>query len=341
MTSVVVPTRRKRLQRSELAVPATSDRFFEKAARSSADVIFLDLEDAVAPDRKVEARGAAIRALNQIGWGSKTMAVRVNGLDTSWGYKDIVEVAEHCPRLDLIVLPKAGGARDIEFVETLLCGIERSQLREHKIGIEALIETALGMANIDEIARASERLEALIFGVGDYIVDMQTPDLVVGAFNPSYAVLTDSDADGRRSHFFCDQWHYALARVASVCRAYGLRPIDGPYTNFKDTEGFRASARRARSLGFEGKWAIHPTQVAIANEEFSPTLQLLEWAEGVLSAMADATNEGLGAISLDGELIDMAHVKLATNIRKRSELCGLLGSRDGASRHSDVGPSAA
>lgn len=326
MTSIVLAPRRKRLQRSELAVPATSDQFFEKAAASDVDVIFFDLEDAIAPQRKVEARAATIRALNEIDWGSKTMAVRVNGLDTPWGYRDIVEVAEHCSRLDLILLPKAGGARDIEFVETLLCGIERAHPRPEPIGIEALIETALGMTNIESIARASGRLEALIFGVGDYIIDMQTSDLVVGAFNPAYAVLTNPDSAGHRSRFFGDQWHYALSRVASICRAYGIRPIDGPYTNFRDLEGFRASARRAQALGFEGKWAIHPSQVGIANEEFSPSSELVVWAERVTAAMAQANGEGRGAISMDGELIDMAHVKLATNIRERAELCGLSGA---------------
>ncbi|MDB5872054.1 MAG: malyl-CoA lyase [Ramlibacter sp.] len=318
MTSIAIPPRRFRLQRSELAVPATSEHFFEKAARGGADVIFLDLEDAVAPSHKARGRELAIAALNDLDWGDKTMAVRVNGLDTEWGWRDIAEVAEKCPRLDLVLLPKAGGARDIEFVETLLAGIERSTGRAQPIGIEALVETALGLANVEEIARSSTRLEALIFGVGDFIISMQAPDRMVGAINPDYAVLTDSGADGKRQRHYNDQWHHAMARIATACRAYGLRPVDGPYTNFRDEEGFKASALRARALGFDGKWAIHPNQVAWANEVFTPAPEVVAWAEKVSSAMTRAAAEGRGAISIDGELIDLAHLKMTHNILERS-----------------------
>ena len=318
MTSITIPARRFRLQRSELAVPASSQHFFEKAARGDADVIFLDLEDAVAPSHKTQARQMAIDALNQVDWGGKTMAVRVNGLDTEWGYRDILEVAEQCPRLDMILLPKAGGARDIEFVETLLAGIERATGRKEPIGIEALIETALGLANVEEIARSSQRLEALIFGVGDFIISMQAPDRVVGAINPKYAVLTDPGADGTRQRFYNDQWHHAMARIAAACRAWGLRPVDGPYTNFRDADGYRASAERARALGFDGKWAIHPSQVGLANEVFSPAPELVAWAEKVSDAMQRAAADGRGAISIDGELIDLAHLKMTHNILERS-----------------------
>jgi malyl-CoA/(S)-citramalyl-CoA lyase len=317
MSSISIPPRRFRLHRSELAVPATSEHFFEKAARGDADVIFLDLEDAVAPSQKTRGRGLAIAALNHMDWGTKTLAVRVNGLDTEWGYRDIVDVAEQCPRLDLVLLPKAGGPRDIEFVDTLLSGIERSVQRETPLGIEALIETALGLANVEEIARASSRLEALIFGLGDFIISMQTPDRQVGAINPQYAVLTDPDAGGRRERYYNDQWHYALARVATACRAYGLRPVDGPFTNFADEEGYRASAARARALGFDGKWAIHPTQVALANEAFTPDPSVVAWAEKVSRAMNQAAADGLGAIKIDGGLVDLAHLKMTNNILER------------------------
>lgn len=320
MSSITIPPRRFRLHRSELAVPATSEHFFEKAARGDADVIFLDLEDSVAPAQKTRGRALAIAALNNLDWGTKTMAVRVNGLDTEWGYRDIVDVAEQCPRLDLILLPKAGGARDIEFVDTLLTGIERSVQRETRLGIEALIETALGLANVEEIARSSTRLEALIFGIGDFIISMQTPDRQVGAINPQYAVLTDPDANGRREWHYNDQWHYALARVATTCRAYGLRPVDGPYTNFADAEGYRASAARARALGFDGKWAIHPRQVPLANEAFTPDPSIVAWAEKVYAAMNQAAADGQGAIQVDGELVDLAHLKMTHNILERDRV---------------------
>jgi malyl-CoA/(S)-citramalyl-CoA lyase len=318
MTSIAIPARRFRLHRSELAVPATSERYFEKAARSEADVVFIDLEDAVAPSRKTRARKLVVSALNDVDWGNKVMSVRVNGLDTEWGYRDIVEVAESCPRLDMVLLPKAGGARDIHFVDTLLAGIERATGRSDAIGLEALVETALGLANVEEIARSSARLEALVFGVGDFIISMQAPDRVVGAINPEYAVLTNPDEQGVRQKFYNDQWHYAMARIATACRAYGLRPVDGPYTNFRDAEGFKASAARARALGFDGKWAIHPDQIGIANEVFTPEAQLVAWAEKVSSAISNAASEGRGAISIDGELIDLAHLKMTHNILARS-----------------------
>jgi malyl-CoA/(S)-citramalyl-CoA lyase len=317
MTSVITTPRRFRLHRSELAVPASSQHFFEKAARSNVDVIFLDLEDSVAPAQKTAARKLAIDALRDVDWGDKTMAIRVNGLDTQWGWRDLIDVAQHCPRLDLVLLPKAGGARDIEFVETLLRGIESDIGRTDPIGIEALIETALGVANVEEIARSSQRLEALIFGVGDFIISMQTPDRMVGAINPEYAVLTDAGADGRRHFHYNDQWHHAMARIAGACRAYGLRPIDGPYTNFRDSEGYRASAARARSLGFDGKWAIHPSQIDLANEAFSPSEKTVAWAERISAAMQEASDKGLGAISIDGELVDLAHLKMTDNILER------------------------
>lgn len=325
MTSISVAPRRFRLHRSELAVPASSPQFFEKAARSCADVVFLDLEDAVAPAQKNDARKLAIDALRDIDWGHKTVAVRVNGLDTQWGWRDIVEVAQICPRLDLVLLPKAGGARDIEFVDTLLTGIEGETGRKEPIGITALIETALGLANVEEIARASIRLEALIFGVGDFIISMQAPDRVVGAINPDYAVLTDAQADGRRVPHYNDQWHHAMARIAAACRAYGLRPIDGPYTNFVDEQGYRASAARARALGFDGKWAIHPNQLAWANESFTPPDDVVGWAEKVSAAMRDAASRGQGAINIDGELIDLAHLKMTQNILQRSAAIRALG----------------
>jgi malyl-CoA/(S)-citramalyl-CoA lyase len=318
MTSIRIPQRRFRLHRSELAVPASSQHFFEKAARSNVDVVFLDLEDSVAPAQKDAARKLAIAALRDVDWGDKTVAVRVNGLDTRWGWRDIVEVAQSSPRLDLILLPKAGGARDIEFVETLLTGIEAEIGRTERIGIEALIETALGLANVEEIARSSDRLEALIFGVGDFIISMQAPDRMVGAINPDYAVLTDADPDGRRHRHYNDQWHHPMARIAAACRAYGLRPVDGPYTNFRDEQGFKASAARARALGFDGKWAIHPNQVDWANEVFTPAETLVAWAEKVAAAMRDAAARGQGAISIDGELVDLAHLKMTQNILDRS-----------------------
>lgn len=314
------PGRPERLQRSELAVPATNPRFFAKAAASAADVIFLDLEDAVAPAAKDQARAQAVAALNEIDWGRKTMAVRVNGLDTPWAHRDILDVARLAPRLDLILLPKAGSAFDVQFVDQLLTLIERETARPTRIGIEVLIETALGVANAEAIAAASPRLEAMIFGVGDYTVDMRTYDDVFGAPSPRYAILTQALGDAPRQRHWNDQWHFAMARIANACRAHGLRPVDGPYTDFRDTEGYRASAARAAALGYEGKWAIHPSQIDLANEAFSPTPTQLAWADHVTQLIEATNRSGQGAVGDGGVLVDMAHLKQAAHLKHRQAL---------------------
>ena len=303
---------RFRLQRSELAVPATSLPFFEKAARGPADSLFLDLEDAVAPQRRDEARENAVRALNDIDWGTKTVSVRVNGLGTRWALADILAVAR-CPRLDMILLPKVEPAGDVVFLDRLLTGLELEVPRQRPLGIEILIETTKGLANVEAIAAASPRLEGIIFGVGDYSIELENFDTVFGAPNPEYQV---AGAQG-------DQWHFALARIANACRAYGLRPIDGPFTNYRDPDAYRASAIRARALGFEGKWAIHPSQVAIANDVFTPSAAQIAWARDIAAKMDAAAEEGKGAIGFEGVLIDRAHVLLSGKILRRARLAGL------------------
>ena len=301
-----------RIQRSELAVPATSPRFFEKAARGPADSLFLDLEDAVAPSRREEARAKAVAALSEIDWGDKVVTVRVNGLTTPWAISDIVAVAR-CPRLDMILLPKVETADDVIFLDRLLTGLELETPRARPLGIEILIETTKGLANVEAIAAASPRLEGIVFGVGDYSVELENFDTVFGAPNPDYQI---AGAQG-------DQWHFALARIANACRAYGLRPIDGPFANYGDPDGFRQCALRARALGFEGKWAIHPSQVAIANEVFSPTPAQVEWARTILQRMAEEAAKGSGALGLDNVLIDGAHLKVADKILARAKLAGI------------------
>ena len=304
-----------RLQRSELAVPATSEKFFEKAARGPADSLFLDLEDAVAPNRRVEARATAVRVLNELDWGTKTVSVRVNGLTTPWAISDILAVAG-CTRLDMILLPKVETAGDVVFLDRLLTGLELEQPRERPLGIEILIETTKGLANVESIAASSSRLEGIIFGVGDYSIELENFDTVFGAPNPEYAVAGHAN----------DQWHFALARIANACRAYGLRPIDGPFTNYGDPDAYRASAIRARALGFEGKWAIHPSQVEIANEVFTPSAAQIAWARDIVKKMDAAAGEGKGAIGLEGVLIDRAHVLLSGKIMRRARLAGMDGA---------------
>jgi malyl-CoA/(S)-citramalyl-CoA lyase len=330
MSFTVVRPRSSRVQRSELAVPATSQHFFERAARGPADFIFLDLEDAVAPARKPEAREIAIRALSELDWGRKTLAVRINGLDTEWAHRDIIEVVSRCPRLDLVMIPKVGTAFDVQFVEALVAGLEREAGRKTKLGLEILIETTLGLANVEQIAASSERLEAMIFGIGDYSIDLRTCGEIIGASDPRYAVLTDADTQGQRQTHWNDQWHFALARIANACRAFGLRAVDGPYANFGDPVGFRASAERAAALGFEGKWAIHPSQLEIANEVFSPTARELAWAREILIKIQSATTGGDGAFGKDGVLIDLAVQKRAQAILDRQAAIDAANKGEGA-----------
>lgn len=301
-------------------MPATEQKFIDKALRSAADVVFLDLEDAVAPEARMEARANAVRALQNLDWGDKTAVVRVNGLDSTWGLRDILEVAS-CTRLDLVLLPKVESAEDIRFVDRLLRNLEHERPRDRPLGIEALIETTKGLAHVEEIAASSPRLEALIFGVGDYSVELQNFDVVFGASNPDYAVLVREEGRQSERHWN-DAWHYALARIANACRAYGLRPIDGPYTNYGDPDGYRASCRRARALGFEGKWAIHPSQIELANVEFTPGSTQVRWAKEIIAAISAAARAGKGALGQGDVLIDQAHVKLAEKILQRAALFG-------------------
>lgn len=307
------------IQRSELAVPASNPRFMEKAAGCAADSIFLDLEDAVIPELKLKARAQAIEAINTLDWGRKIVSVRVNGLDTQWGCRDIVELAESCPRLDRIVLPKCNTPGHVHTLELMLGSIEAGLQRKTPIGLEALIENAEGVANVEAIAQTGTRLKALVFGGGDYQLDMGIfSNRSVGAPSAHYSVLTDADEKGERARHWNDPWHSALARIANACKAYGLVALDGPYTNIGDPDGFRAAAWRAAALGFEGKWAIHPSQIEASNEIFAPTAQQVSWARYVLDAMASAAAAGRGALKdKNGDMIDIAHIKMANVILAR------------------------
>lgn len=312
-----------RLHRSELAVPGTNLRAMEKAATVGADLVFLDLEDAVAPDDKEQARANVIDALGAHDWSRTALSVRINGLDTHWCYRDVVEVVEARGEvLDTVLVPKVGAPSDVEFVGTLLDQIEqRNGWEPGRIGIHILIETARGMANVEAISRARpDRLEAMVFGVADYAASVQARTTNIGGANPDYAVLTDRPEDGgaRETHWG-DQWHFGISRMVAACRAEGLRPIDGPFGDFNDPDGYRAAARRAAALGCEGKWAIHPSQVALANEVFTPAPAEVERAERILRAMADAAEEGKGAVSLDGRLIDAASIRMARNLMDKVE----------------------
>ncbi len=315
--------KKTRLHRSELCVPGSNVRMLEKAPGLGADVVMLDLEDAVAPDDKERARVNVAEALRELDWSGCSVSVRINGLDTHWCYRDVVDVVEQAgEHLDAIVIPKVSGAGDVHLVATLLTQIEAAMRLERRVGLAVLIETAMGMVNVDEIAGACpERMEAMIFGVADYAASIQSHTASIGGVDPNYAVLTDADDHGaeERERHWGDQWHYPLARIAVTCRAHGLRPIDGPFGDFTDPEGFVASARRSAVLGYEGKWAIHPSQVELANEVFTPAPRLVERTRRIIEAMREAAEDGRGAVSLDGRLIDAASIRMAENLLAKLE----------------------
>lgn len=311
-----------RLHRSELAVPGSNPGLFEKAARSAADVIFLDVEDAVAPDDKEQARKNIIQALNEVDWGRKTMMVRINGLDTHYMYRDVVDIVEVCPRLDMILIPKVGVAQDVYAIDVLVTQIETAKKRDKRIGFEVLIETALGMANVEAIAQSSRRLEAMSFGVADYAASTRARTTVIGGVHADSGVLTDKDGSGNRQYFWTDPWHAAQTRMLVACRAYGLRPIDGPFGDFSDPDGFIAAANRAAVLGYEGKWAIHPSQIELANRVYTPSAAEVDKAKRIMEAMARAAREGKGAVSLDGRLIDIASIRMAESLLAKAKSMG-------------------
>ncbi|WP_104493263.1 HpcH/HpaI aldolase/citrate lyase family protein [Paracoccus denitrificans] len=294
--------RKPRLQRSELAVPGSNVEMIRKAAEGAADYVFLDMEDAVAPPDKEKARENIIRALNEIDWRArgKTISIRINGLDTHYMYRDVVDVMEQAgDRLDTILVPKVGVPADLYMVEALVNQIEMAKGFETRVGLEALIETALGMANVEAIAAYGGRLEAMHFGVADYAASCKARTVSIGGLNPDYPG---------------DQWHFALSRMTVACRAYGLRAVDGPFGDFSDPEAYLDAAKRVAALGIEGKWAIHPSQIELANEVFSPPAKEVARARRIIEALKEAEEQGKGAAALDGKMIDAASERMARNV---------------------------
>jgi len=302
MSFLYFAPKKVRLHRSELAVPGSSPKMFEKALNSNADYIFLDLEDAVAPNDKLIARKNVIQALTDLPWKdhSKTISVRINSLDTHYMYRDIIELMENIgSKIDTILIPKVACASDVYMVDCLLTQIETAYNLKNKVGLECLVETALGMSNIREIATSSVRLEALHFGVADYSASLRARTTIIGGLNPDYPG---------------DQWHHGLSQLVMTCRSYGLRAIDGPFGDIKDQESYLLSATRAAAIGFEGKWAIHPSQIDLANKVFSPPKNEVDRAIRIIEELKKAAKEGKGAAQLDGRMIDAASARMAENI---------------------------
>ena len=295
-----------RARRSELATPASSERMCAKAPSSGADLVFLDLEDACAPVVKESARGIAVNALVNQDWGRVVRAVRVNGLETPWCYGDVVEVVTGArDALDVIIVPKARSARDVWWFDVLLTQLETELGLTKRIGLEVLIEEAEGLSNAAEIARASDRLEAIIFGAGDLSASLHAR--VDGNFDPV-------------GEYPGDFWHHARAQILTAARAAGIDAIDAPYPAYGDPEGYRRSAGHASLLGYDGKWAIHPDQVPIANEVFAPTEAEIRDAEESIAVYRASEAEGIGAIGRDGRLVDAAHMRLAANVLHKAAL---------------------
>ena len=293
-----------RAARSLLAVPATRRKMIEKALASDADAVFLDLEDAVAPDSKAAARGGVARALEEPGWGGRPALFRANALGTPYFYRDLIEVVEEAgSSLDAVIIPKVNRPEDLYAVSVLLSGMELAlDLEPGRIKLEAQIESAEGLSNVDAIARASPRLEALHFGPGDFAASLSMPLNSIGVMDE-----WDEVYPGHR-------FHHAMQRIVVAARTAGLRVLDGPAADYGDEEGLRRSCLIARSLGFDGKWCIHPAQIAVVNEVFSPTERELEWAKKVVAAYEEANSEGSGSVSVDGQMVDAASIKMARNV---------------------------
>lgn len=315
MSFRIQPAAPARPNRCQLFGPGSRTALFEKMAVSAADVINLDLEDSVAPDDKPQARANIIQAINDIDWGKKTLSVRINGLDTPYWYRDVVEVLEQAgDRIDQIMIPKVGCAADVYAVDALVTAVERAKGRTRPISLEVIIETAAGIAHVEEIAASSPRLQAMSLGAADFAASMGMQTTGIGGTQENYYMHHEG------AKHWSDPWHWAQAAIVAACRTHGVLPVDGPFGDFSDEEGFRAQARRSATLGMVGKWAIHPKQVALANEVFTPSDAAVLEAREILAAMEAAKIAGQGAAVYKGRLVDIASMRQAEVIVRQSEI---------------------
>ncbi|MBX2853889.1 MAG: CoA ester lyase [Rhodobacteraceae bacterium] len=322
MSFRVQPAPVPRPNRCQLFGPGSRPALFEKMAASAADVINLDLEDAVAPDDKVQARKNVIEAINDINWGNKTLSVRINGLDTHYWVRDVVDLMEQTNgRLDLIMIPKAGNASDVYTVDAIVSAVEMEKKREKKLGFEVIIETAAGLAHVEEIAASSPRMQAMSLGPADYAAFMGMQTTAIGGLQENYHMLEDPmEGGGARAKHWADPWHYPTVAIVAACRTHGVLPVDGPFGDFSDPDGFKSQALRSATLGMVGKWAIHPSQIGLANEVFTPSEAAVTKAKRIMEAMAEAERSGAGAAVLDGKLIDIASVRQAQVVVKQVDM---------------------
>ena len=309
------PTPVARPNRCQLFGPGSNTKLFEKMAASAADVINLDLEDSVSPTDKDIARANVIEAINTVDWGNKTLSVRINSLDTPYWYRDVVDLLEQASeRLDMIMIPKVGCAADVYAVDALVTSIEAAKGRSKRIALEVIIESAAGIAHVEEIAASSDRLEAMSLGAADFAASMGMQTTGIGGTQENYYMLHEG-----QKHW-SDPWHWAQAAIVAACRTHGILPVDGPFGDFSDDEGCRAQARRSATLGMVGKWAIHPKQIAISNEVFTPSEEAVTEAREILAAMEEAKANGEGATVYKGRLVDIASIKQAEVIVRQAEM---------------------
>ena len=316
MSFKVQPASPARPNRCQLFGPGSRPAIFEKMAASAADVINLDLEDSVSPADKDEARANVIKAIDEIDWGNKTLSVRINGLDTEFWYRDVVEILEQAgDRIDQIMIPKVGCAGDIYAVDALVSAVEMAKGRTKPINFEVIIETAAGFSHVEEIAAASPRMVAMGLGAADYAASMGMQTTGIGGTQENYYM----HGPNGETHWG-DPWHAVTVAIVAACRTHGLLPVDGPFGDFSDDAGFMAQARRSATLGMVGKWAIHPKQIALANEVFTPSEAQISEAREILVAMEVAKAEGQGAAVYKGRLIDLASIRQAEVIVKQAEM---------------------
>ena len=309
------PAAPDRPNRCQLFAPGSRPALFAKMAASAADVVNLDLEDSVSPADKGQARANIIEAIGAVDWGRKTLSVRINGLDTPYWYRDVVDLLEQAgDRLDQIMIPKVGCAADVYAVDALVTAVERAKGRARPVAFEVIIESAAGITHVEEIAASSPRLQAMSLGAADFAASMGMQTTGIGGTQENYYM----ERDGVRH--WPDPWHWAQAAIVAACRTHGVLPVDGPFGDFSDDDGFRAQARRSATLGMVGKWAIHPKQVALCNEVFTPSNEAVAEAREILAAMAQATARGEGATVYKGRLVDIASVKQAEVIVNQAEL---------------------
>lgn len=315
MSFRIQPTPVARPNRCQLFGPGSRPGIFEKMAGSAADVINLDLEDSVAPSDKDSARENVINAISEVDWGNKTLSVRINGLDSPYWYRDVVDLLEKGgERLDQIMIPKVGCAADIYAVDALVTSIEAAMERKKPIAFEIIIESAAGISHVEEIAAASPRLQAMSLGAADFAASMGMATTGIGGTQAGYYMHHEG------ANYWSDPWHWAQATIVAACRTHGVLPVDGPYGDFSDEEGFRAQALRSATLGMVGKWAIHPKQVALSNEVFTPSEAAVTEAREILEAMETAKANGEGATVYKGRLVDIASIKQAEVIVRQSEM---------------------